>query len=240
MDWEEERGGGEMKRHIEELSDEEVKFVLENSYCWSDEDYWMPRRVLRNVFQRKTELGDIIEKSAEGKPSIELGPGQEPTLICNPSEYSGVEPFCPHSTKGAIENLVLGKFHIVGYRWTWEQIKEQLHQGKLNVAEIDAYSFLKNQPDNSSFIYSFGIWDLIGAGFDWWDRNKENWKKREIIFKYEKALAEHIFRITPGGNVTIHYEAGGSSEHYLKEAGFQKTEYLGVYLKPEKNKRKNK
>ena len=76
---------------IEELTEEEVKFVLEHS-DFSPETYYAGTPITNRLLDAE---GRILSQHLKGVQLIELGPGHRPQVIGDISEYIGVEPLCP-------------------------------------------------------------------------------------------------------------------------------------------------
>ena len=172
---------------IEELTDEEVSIVSNGSNCFSGTSYAMGAG---SVLVTGSNRRQLIFPYIKDRKVIELGPGEHPYLIGEPSEYVGVEPFCIDYAVGALEDptrlaLDMPRNHLMDLK----------SRGKISVVKGDGYSYLREQLANSAIVYSFGVIEkgiiggkILGATLD----------------KYFKALAYHIVRVTPRGGITMH------------------------------------
>jgi hypothetical protein len=181
------------------LTNYEINFVMKKtpdlaSMC----NFWSG--VGTTAYLNKTNNSLTFPKNV---PAIELGPGFNPLLIGEPTEYIGVEPIHKNETEKILKTKNLEP-----------HFKKLRSENKLRVIQTDAYSFLKNLPNNSAFVYSFGLFDVCNQ----LGGNCETQEEINIKEKYVQALTDEIARVTPDKTVSIH--KGICHADYFTKAGF--------------------
>ena len=156
-------------REREIVSSRQAELTRGYFMCLHDRDYL---NLIQTYFRCYDDLEGFLRENLSGRNIIEAGTSYNPALPfllehdIVPASYTCVDPNMGEYTRKRLEVLLQGNIPI-------------------DISDKDILSHLKDQPDNSSIVISFGVLDLLPED-------------------YVGLLMAEIARTTAPGDITFH------------------------------------